>query len=83
MVARGAASTIAGVYLAYSALLLLALVLSGPWWLLGILRHGKYRAGLGERLGFVPGRILDPAKPETIWIHAVSVGEVLARYRLP
>jgi len=78
LVARGAASTIAGVYLAYSALLLLALVLSGPWWLLGILRHGKYRAGLGERLGFVPGRILDPAKPETIWIHAVSVGEVLA-----
>src|SRR5207302_1789698 len=40
--------------------------------------HGKYRAGLAERLGKVPERLdLSSSKP-VIWIHAVSVGEVLA-----
>ena len=42
------------VYSLYSILLLLALVVSAPWWLLEMLRHGKYRAGLGERLGTRP-----------------------------
>jgi 3-deoxy-D-manno-octulosonic-acid transferase len=70
------------VYFAYSALFLLVLVLSAPWWLLEMLRHGKYRTGLRERLGAVPGRLIDPAAPETIWIHAVSVGEVLAVSRM-
>lgn len=71
-------------YAAYSALFLLALVLSAPWWLLEMLRHGKYRAGLSERLGWVPGRLIDPVfrSHETIWIHAVSVGEVLAVSRM-
>lgn len=69
-------------YLAYNALFLLALILSAPWWLLEIVRHGKYRTGLRERLGVVPARLLDPASPETIWIHAVSVGEVLAVSRM-
>jgi 3-deoxy-D-manno-octulosonic-acid transferase len=70
------------VYFAYNALFLLALVLSSPWWLLQMLRHGKYRAGLGERLGTVPGRLHDAQGRETIWIHAVSVGEVLAVSRM-
>jgi 3-deoxy-D-manno-octulosonic-acid transferase len=61
---------------------LVALILSAPWWLLEMARHGKYRAGLRERLGSVPARLLDPATPETIWIHAVSVGEVLAVSRM-
>ena len=39
------------VYSLYSLLLLLALVLSAPWWLLEMFRHGKYRAGWRERLG--------------------------------
>jgi 3-deoxy-D-manno-octulosonic-acid transferase len=43
-----------------------------------MLRHGKYRAGWGERLGSVPGRLFGHASVNTIWIHAVSVGEVLA-----
>jgi 3-deoxy-D-manno-octulosonic-acid transferase len=42
-----------------------------------MLRHGKYRRGLGERLGIVPQRIRFEAK-RSIWVHAVSVGEVLA-----
>ncbi len=69
-------------YSLYSILLLLALVVSAPWWLLEMLRHGKYRAGLGERLGKVPGRLRHPAAANTIWIHAVSVGEVLAISRV-
>ena len=63
-------------YLLYSALLAAGLALSSPWWLLKMLRQGKYRAGLRERLGRVPTRIQGPTP--TIWIHAVSVGEVLA-----
>lgn len=68
-------------YWIYSALLALSLLVSLPYWLLQMIRHGKYRAGLGERLGRVPGRIEKPDRP-TIWVHAVSVGEVLAVSRL-
>jgi 3-deoxy-D-manno-octulosonic-acid transferase len=70
------------VYSLYSILLLFALVVSAPWWLLEMLRHGKYRAGLGERLGRVPNRLLSQVADNTIWIHAVSVGEVLAISRV-
>lgn len=58
------------------------MLLSLPYWLYQVLRHGKYRRGFAERLGKVPRRIAAPASPEApprvIWIHAVSVGEVLA-----
>src|SRR6202011_5252384 len=64
-------------YLIYSALLGAALLLGSPYWLFEILRHGKYRRGLGERLGIVPQRIRAEGKC-SIWVHAVSVGEVLA-----
>jgi 3-deoxy-D-manno-octulosonic-acid transferase len=66
----------------YSIALALAVLLSSPWWLLKMLRHGKYRAGVRERLGRVPARLkLSPIVERPagcIWIHAVSVGEVLA-----
>ncbi len=64
-------------YLLYSLLLAAALLLGSPYWLFQILRHGKYRRGLGERFGSVPQRIVSSGK-RSIWIHAVSVGEVLA-----
>jgi len=65
-------------YLIYSALLAAGLLVSLPYWLAQSLRHGKYQAGLGERLGRIPRRLAAaPARP-VIWIHAVSVGEVLA-----
>jgi hypothetical protein len=64
-------------YLFYSLLLACAALLSLPWWVLQMLRLGKYRSGLAERLGFVPARLRD-ARPGPIWVHAVSVGEVLA-----
>ncbi|HZR27852.1 MAG TPA: 3-deoxy-D-manno-octulosonic acid transferase [Terriglobales bacterium] len=78
-------------YALYSLAAALALLLSAPWWLFRMVRHHKYRAGLWERLGFVPARLWsssDAARDVTsyvstrergsIWIHAVSVGEVLA-----
>lgn len=68
----------AGVYFLYSAALTLLLLLTLPWWLLQMLRLGKYRAGLLERLGFVPARIRTAQAEPVAWIHAVSVGEVLA-----
>ena len=65
-------------YLIYSALLALALVLALPWWVWQMARNGKYRAGVGERLGFVPNRLRSGAQRPTIWVHAVSVGELIA-----
>jgi 3-deoxy-D-manno-octulosonic-acid transferase len=64
-------------YLLYSALLAASLLISLPYWMFGKRRHGKYREGLRERLGKVPSRLRGHSKP-AIWIHAVSVGEVLA-----
>ncbi len=63
-------------YLLYSALMATGLLLSLPYWMLAR-RHGRWREGLGERLGKVPERLQAQSTP-TIWIHAVSVGEVLA-----
>ena len=64
-------------YFLYSALLGLALVGGSPYWLYQTLRHGKYRKGLSERLGRVPARFRNDPR-QAIWVHAVSVGEVLA-----
>src|SRR5271169_115971 len=60
------------------------MLLSLPYWLYQVLRHGKYRTGVSERLGRVPARLIagnaEPSgsRKKVIWIHAVSVGEVLA-----
>ena len=69
-------------YSLYSLVFLVALSLSTPWWLLQMLRHGKYRTGWSERLGKVPDRLFNRPAENTIWIHAVSVGEVLAVTRV-
>ena len=63
-------------YSIYSLLLGVVVVLTAPWWLARMLLPGRYRAGLGERLGRVPARI--GSAHGCIWVHAVSVGEVLA-----
>ena len=54
------------------------MVVSTPYWLYQILRHGKYRRGFAERMGKVPARLGSLEGPPVIWIHAVSLGEVLA-----
>src|SRR5450755_546532 len=64
-------------YLIYSALLAAGLLASLPYWMFAKRRHGKYREGLRERLGKIPPRLRLQSLP-AIWVHAVSVGEVLA-----
>ena len=61
-------------YLAYSLLLTLGLVILIPHFLFQALAHGKYIAGLRQRLGNIP-RV--DGKP-IIWLHCVSVGETQA-----
>lgn len=65
-------------YLLYSALLATGLLVSLPYWIFQMLRHGKYRKGFGQRLGGVPTALSTSSAQSTIWVHAVSVGEVLA-----
>src|SRR5271166_1516260 len=65
-------------YALYSALLALFLVLTLPYWLLQMMKHGKYRAGLRQRLGAVPPALAGRGETPAIWVHAVSVGEVVA-----
>ncbi len=69
-------------YLVYSALLAVVLVCGLPYWLYQMWRHGKYRAGFLERIGIVPGHLATPSSQPTLWVHAVSVGEVLAVSKL-
>lgn len=63
----------------YSLTLCVVLMVAAPYWLLRMATHGKYRAGLAERLGRVPARVTESLRGRrTIWVHAVSVGEVIA-----
>jgi 3-deoxy-D-manno-octulosonic-acid transferase len=66
----------------YNLALLTALVAGAPWWLWRMATTQKYREGLGERLGRVPERLRNRGHKPVLWIHAVSVGEVLAVGRL-
>ncbi len=56
------------------------MLVTSPYWLFQALRHGKYRRGFSERMGSVPARLkIEQGRPvPAIWVHAVSVGEVLA-----
>lgn len=69
----------------YNLALVAALVLGAPWWLWRVASRAKYREGLLARLGLVPQSwlrsVLAGSKP-VLWVHAVSVGEVLAVSRL-
>src|SRR5439155_4500600 len=58
----------------------LAAILLTPYWLIQGIRHGKYLSNLRERLGlsFPALEKLPSTKTGAIWLHAVSVGEVLA-----
>ena len=65
----------------YNLALFAALVLGSPWWLWRMATTHKYRAGLAQRLGRVPAPLRQDRRP-VLWLHAVSVGEVLAVSRL-
>jgi 3-deoxy-D-manno-octulosonic-acid transferase len=63
-------------YLAYSLLLSLGLIVLVPYFLFQALTHGKYIDGLRQRLGWIKP-IHNSSKP-VIWVHCVSVGETQA-----
>jgi 3-deoxy-D-manno-octulosonic-acid transferase len=70
-------------YALYSLLTAAGMLLLSPYFLLRGLLHGKYLSNIPERLGwkFAP-ELLGVGSPgasaKSIWVHAVSVGEVLA-----
>jgi 3-deoxy-D-manno-octulosonic-acid transferase len=67
----------------YNLALLAALVIASPWWLWRMAATRKYREGLRERVGRVrAGLSEDDSLRPVVWLHAVSVGEVLAVSRL-
>jgi len=70
-------------YVLYSVLMVAFYAVMSPYLIYQAVRHRKYTRSLPQRLGYLPISFnLDGA--ESIWIHAVSVGEVLmARALLP
>jgi 3-deoxy-D-manno-octulosonic-acid transferase len=65
------------VYLLYSFLTAVVFVVASPYFLYQALRHNKYVGSIAQRLGYLPVSFnLDG--DESIWVHAVSVGEVLS-----
>ncbi len=63
-------------YLVYSVGLALAFVLAAPVYLLRDRGTGRYRKSFRARMGGAAGP--PPGAPGAIWVHAVSVGEVIA-----
>jgi 3-deoxy-D-manno-octulosonic-acid transferase len=65
----------------YSLLLSLAVVVMAPWWLYRV--TAADRDWLRQRVSGVPGAVKDAVRGQrVIWVHAVSVGEVLGASRL-
>jgi 3-deoxy-D-manno-octulosonic-acid transferase len=66
-------------YLLYNGLLLLASLGGLPYFTLKSLWVRKYRAGVRQRFGHVPQEVVAALKgTRPLWVHAVSVGEVIA-----
>ena len=63
-------------YLLYSLLFTIGIIMLLPRFVADAVRHGKYAAGLGERLGGLPQ--IETAGRPVIWLHCVSVGETQA-----
>lgn len=63
-------------YTLYSLASLLVFAVVSPYFLYQALRYHKYIGGLRQRLGFLP-ITFNIDGDESIWIHAVSVGEAL------
>ncbi len=71
-------------YFIYSFLMGAAALLLLPYWLIKGLRQGKYLSNLKERLGLSVPMLPagSAARVGAIWIHAVSVGELLSSVSL-
>ena len=64
-------------YFLYSLATLLTLLVLSPYFVYQALRHNKYVGSFKQRLGYLPVS-LNLDGDDSIWVHAVSVGEVLA-----
>ena len=64
-------------YFIYSVLVLGFFVVVSPWFLYQAIRYRKYIGSLSQRMGYLPVSFNMDAE-HSIWIHAVSVGEVLS-----
>src|ERR1039457_1238544 len=90
LIKRAKRLKIKGIYFLYRLLQILALPLVLIYFLARGLRNRGYWHTFVQRLGFLP-RSFRQAGPGAIWLHAVSVGEVLSsleflrqiRQRLP
>ncbi|MGB8591923.1 MAG: 3-deoxy-D-manno-octulosonic acid transferase [Candidatus Acidiferrales bacterium] len=67
-------------YFLYSVITAAGMILLAPYFAVKGMRTGKYWRNLRERLGKLPPEVIVRAlgSDGSIWIHAVSVGEVLA-----
>ena len=63
-------------YLIYSLITLAVFIVVSPYFLFQAVRHKKYISSLRQRRGHLPVS-LNVDGEESIWIHAVSVGEAL------
>lgn len=63
-------------YFLYSLVAFGLFVAVSPWFVYQALRYKKYVGSLGQRMGYLPVSF-NVDGDESIWIHAVSVGEVL------
>ena len=63
-------------YTVYSLLSVAVFVVVSPWFLYQAIRYNKYIGTLRQRLGFLP-ITFNVDGEDSIWIHAVSVGEAL------
>src|SRR5438132_5036534 len=63
-------------YFFYSLLTFAVFVVVSPYFLYQAMRYRKYVGSLGQRLGYLP-IALNLDGDQSIWIHAVSVGEAL------
>ena len=67
-----------GIYFLYRVLLLLAFPAVLAYFLVRGLRQPAYFTSLPHRLGYLSRRTFRQTVPGAIWLHAVSVGEVLS-----
>ena len=70
-------------YILYNLILVLATIILSPYILFKLATVPKYRGGISQKLGRVRKGVLKViGSTRPIWVHAVSVGEVMAAHPL-
>ncbi|MDA1312491.1 MAG: tetraacyldisaccharide 4'-kinase [Acidobacteria bacterium] len=68
-------------YFAYNLLAALAAIVAVPYDLIRGLKRGRSWSSLAQRLGYLP-HLFHQTSADAVWLHAVSVGEVVSCERL-